>query len=320
MIKNAQPCNKHCFYTENKMLQKLFLIITFLCLSSFTLHAEPVETLNWVGCGISKKAYVTDLAKAFEQKTNIHINVQGGGATKGIRHVVSGDADLGGSCRYNLPENPLEAGAGFEPVAWDALAIITHKDNPVDELSMAQIRDIYTGKITNWKQVGGPDASIDVYTRTSKYSGVGRTLRKLIFADFDQGIVSTKAFPSSGPLEKAIVATPNSIGITGISSARLRDVKQINLDGMAPSYENIKSGKYQLYRPLYITYNHASQKLADVKKFISFCHSKEGRKIMKKNGTLPYREGMSLVSLQLKQEMSAFRNGSGAGFSINTEK
>ena len=297
----------------------LFTSISLL-LTSLSSYANTDTTLNWVGCGISKKAYVTDLALAFEQKTNIKINIQGGGATKGIRHVVSGEADLGGSCRYHLPEDPREAGAGFEPVAWDALAIITHKDNPVVGLSMAQVRDIYTGKITNWNQVGGPDATIDVYTRTSKYSGVGRTLRKLIFADFDQELTSTKAFPSSGPLEKSIVATPNTIGITGISSARLRDLKLINLDGMAPSYENIKSGKYQLYRPLYITYNHSSQKLADVKKFISFCHSKEGREIMKQNGTLPYREGISLVNLQLKQEMSAFRSGSGSGFSTTTEK
>lgn len=142
---------------------------------------------------------------------------------------------------------------------------------------MAQVRDIYTGKITNWKQVGDPDATINVYTRASQYSGVGHTLRKLIFADFDQIIVSTNTFPSSGPLEKAVVSTPNSIGIAGINRTRLRNVKLINLNGIAPSYENIKSGKYLLYRPLYITYNPNSPKLADVKKFISFCHSRGAR-------------------------------------------
>lgn len=300
------------------MSKKLLLIVPLLFLLSETSNAEPIDTLNWVGCGISKKAYVTDLSKAFEEKTNIHINIQGGGATKGIRHVVSGEADLGGSCRYHLPEDPREAGAGFEPVAWDALAIITHKDNPVDGLSLAQVRDIFTGKITNWKEVGGPDAKIELYTRTSQYSGVGRTLRKLIFADFNQEISSSKAFKSSGPLEKAIVATPNSIGISGISSARLRDLKLLNLEGMSPSYENIKSGKYQLYRPLYITYNPRSPKITNIKQFVSFCHSREGREIMRKNGTLPYREGINLVTLQLQQEMSAFRKG--ANISIETQK
>ncbi|MGB5518115.1 MAG: phosphate ABC transporter substrate-binding protein [Gammaproteobacteria bacterium] len=271
--------------------------------------AEPETTLNWVGCGISKKAYVTDLAKAFEKKTDIRINIQGGGATKGIREVVTGTADLGGSCRYQLPEDPREAGAGLEPVAWDALVVITNKGNPVDNLSMEQVKEIYTGKIRNWQVLGGPNAPVEVYTRKGKHSGVGRTLRKLIFADFDQKIVSTKSFPSSGPLEKAIMDNPHAIGITGISSARLRDVKILKLENIYPTYDAVKGGEYQLYRPLYLTYNPKSEKLAEVKQFISFCHSHEGREIMRKNGTLPYREGVHLVMRQIEQDLSAFRKG-----------
>ncbi|MBE9560696.1 MAG: phosphate ABC transporter substrate-binding protein [Proteobacteria bacterium] len=290
----------------------------FVFFSLFTINslAEPIDTLNWVGCGISKKAYVTDLSKAFEEKTNIHINIQGGGATKGIRTVVSGEADLGGSCRYQLPHDPREAGVGLSPVAWDALVVITHKDNVIDNLTLPQVYDIYTGNITNWKQLGGPDAPIEVFTRKSKFSGVGRTFRKLIFADFDKKLHSTRTFKSSGPLEKAIIESPNAIAITGISSARLRDVKILKLGGVDPSYENIKAGQYQLYRPLYITYNPDSAKIANVKKFIRFTSSAEGRRIMRANGTLPYREGISLVSLQVKQDLSAFRKG--AQLSVET--
>ena len=280
--------------------------------------AEPASTLNWVGCGISKKAYVTDLAEAFEKKSNIHINIQGGGATKGIRQVVSREADLGGSCRYSLPEDPREAGVGLEPVAWDALVMIAHKDSPVTSLSLDQVKALYTGKITNWKDLGGPDEEIKLYTRSSKISGVGRTLRKLIFADFDKEISSTHEFKSTGPLEKAIEETPFSLGMTGISSARLRDVKILELDNVYPSYENVKASKYLLYRPLYITYNPRTAKLAEVKQFISFCHSTEGREIMRNNGTLPYRDGVHLVMRQIEQDLSAFRNG--AEFSLKTNK
>ncbi len=163
------------------MFQKLLLAIPLLCFFSLSLNAEPVTTLNWVGCGISKKAYVTDLSQAFEKKTNIHINIQGGGATKGIRHVVSGEADLGGSCRYHLPEDPREAGAGFEPVAWDALVIITHKDNPVGNLSLDQVKDIYTGKITNWQEVGGPDAKIELFTQNKSVFRGWTYLKKTYF-------------------------------------------------------------------------------------------------------------------------------------------
>ena len=301
------------------MFRYSIFVAALLCLFTAPSYADPVTTLNWVGCGISKKAYLTDLAAAFEKEnSDIHINIQGGGATKGIRQVMSGEADLGGSCRYNLPDDPREAGVGLEPVAWDALVVITHKDNPVDSLSLAQVKDLYTGKITNWKEVGGPDAKIELYTRKSKISGVGRTLRKLIFADFDQELASTNTFKSSGPLEKAIVATPYSVGMTGISSARLRDVKILKLEDVFPSYENVKSGKYNLYRPLYLTYNPNSTKLAEVKRFISFAHSRTGRKIMRDNGTLPYREGLHLVIRQIQQDLSAFHGG--ATLSIKTNQ
>lgn len=271
--------------------------------------AAPVDTLNWVGCGISKKSYVTDLAKAFEEKYNIHINIEGGGASKGIRHVATGKADLGGTCRYTLPDDPREAGIGLEPIAWDALVVITHKNNPVDSISMQQVHDIYSGKITNWYQLGGENSDMQLYTRTSKYSGVGRTLRKLVFADFDYEIASSQSFPSSGPLEKAVENNSQSIGITGVSSARLRDVKILKIGGTEPSYDNIKSGEYIMYRPLYLVYNPESSKINLVKKFIKFCHNRAGRNIMKKNGTLPYIDGLPLVMKQIDQDTSAYKRG-----------
>lgn len=283
-------------------------ILSFLLVfSAYT--AQASEDLNWVGCGISKKAYVTSLAKLFEEKTGIHINIQGGGATKGIREVVSQKADLGGSCRYFLPHDPREAGVGLEPVAWDALVIIVNIENPVSSISLQDVKNLFNGKIKNWKQLGGDDAPVEVFVRKSKNSGVGRTLRINVFADFDKKLYSTKQFKSSGPLEKGIIANKNAIAVTGISSARLRDVKILKLDGVAPSVANVKAGKYKIYRPLYITYNPASPRLEDVKKFIKFSHSKEGRQAMKKNGVVPYKEALSLIMKQIEQEDSAFKRG-----------
>ena len=264
------------------------------------------RSLNWIGCGISKKAYVNDLAKAFETKTGIHINVQGGGATKGIRKVASGIADLGGTCRNKLPKDPREAQAGLKPVAWDALVLITHKNNPIDSITMKQVQALYSGEITNWKELGGSNTKIDLYTRSSPFSGVGRALRRLVFANYDYEIASTQQFPSTGPLEKGIENNEFSIGITGVSSARLRDVKILKLGGINPNYENIKTGKYQMYRPLYISYNKDSPKIKLVNQFIKFSYSRNGRKIMKKNGTLPYIEGLHLVLKQADQEVHAF--------------
>jgi len=283
--------------------------ICAIVLASLAHTAQAKQELNWVGCGISKKAYVTSLAKQFEEQTGIHINIQGGGATKGIRQVVSQEADLGGSCRYHLPDDPREAGVGLEPVAWDALVVIVNKENPVNDISLDDVKNLFNGKISNWKQLGGNDAPVEVLVRSSKFSGVGRTLRKNVFADFDKELYSTKQFKSSGPLEKAVIADKNAIAVTGISSARLRDVKILKLDDVEPTVENVKAGTYSIYRPLYITYNPASPRLEDIKKFIRFCHSKEGRAAMKENGVVPYKEALALIMKQIEQDDSAFKRG-----------
>jgi len=283
-----------------------------ICALLFTLiahTAQATQELNWVGCGISKKAYVSSLAQLFEKETGIHINIQGGGATKGIRQVVSHEADLGGSCRYHLPDDPREAGVGLEPVAWDALVIIVNKENPVDDISLEDVKNLFNGKISNWKQLGGNDEPVEIFVRSSKFSGVGRTLRKNVFADYDKELYSTKQFKSSGPLEKAVVTNKNAIAVTGISSARLRNVKVLRLDDVMPSVDNVKAGRYKIYRPLYITYNPDSPRLEDIKKFIRFCHSREGRAAMKHNGVVPYKEALVLIMKQIEQDDSAFKRG-----------
>jgi len=293
-----------------KISTRLLLVIsTSLALVCHSTFSQAVTELNWVGCGISKKAYVTSLAKSFEHNTGIKINIQGGGAARGIRDVVKGDADLGGSCRYILPDDPREAGVGLEPVAWDALVVIVNKNNPVESISLADARSLFNGEINNWKALGGNDAAIELFVRKSKNSGVGRTLRKLVYADFDKKLASTQKFKSSGPLEKAVIKSANAIAITGISSARLRDVKILKLDGVEPTVDNVRSGAYKLYRPLYLTYNADSPNIKVVRKFIKFCHSPAGRKAMKENGVVPYKEALSLIMKQIQQDDTAFKEG-----------
>lgn len=248
---------------------------------------------------------MTDLAKAYEIKKGVSIDVQGGGATKGIRQVADNTTDIGGACRYLLPGNQVEESVAFEPVAWDALVVIVNKNNPVNDISFQQIHDLYSGKITNWKQLGGNDAPVKLFTRKGKISGVGYTIRKLIFANPDKTFPNSTEFKSSGPLEKAVLEDELAIGITGISSARLRDLKILTLEGKTPDYLSIRRGNYSLYRPLFLTYNPNSKNIDTIKDFINFAHSSIGRKIMKKNGVVPYLEALVLVMKQVQQDQLA---------------
>jgi len=260
--------------------------------------ASDDNTILWAGCGITKKAFMAELAQAYQAKTGIKVELQGGGAARGIRDAAALKVDLGGSCRMSLPGvERSELHASLHPIAWDALAIIINKKNPVNNITTEQIKSMYLGKIKNWSQLGGPDAPIRLYVRRGKYSGVGYTIRQYIFQDSSIEFVSDYVVKSSGPLEKAVVKDPLAVGITGISSARKRNVKIIGFDGKAPTYKNVSEGNYGLYRPLYlVTSPQPSKQAMD---FVAFARSEEGRKIMRVNQTVPYKDAPHLMSKML---------------------
>ena len=272
-------------------------------------HAVASEPLIWAGCGITKKAFMGELAEAYKRRYGVEIMLEGGGATKGIRRISDQSVHIGGTCRPKLDANAEESLAQLVPVAWDALVVIVHKDNPVSDISMQQLKDLYDGKVTNWKQLGGPDRPVSLMIRKGKISGVGLTLRELVFHDAEHEFVSTHVFPSSGPLEKAVENNSDAIGVTGISSARKREVKLLKLEGKYPNYDTVRTGEYLLYRPLYIAFNSANQRYDEVKRFVDFAHTRVGREIIRNAGTVPYLEALRLVHKQREQWQAARQAG-----------
>ena len=286
--------------------------LSILVFGIFLVNVQTVsaaaETIQWAGCGISKKAFMTELAKAYTKKTGINIKLSGGGATKGIRKAADGSIHIGGACRVSLNQLPEERNAFQIPVAWDALVAFVHKDNPVDNITFKQLHQVYLGKITNWKELGGKDAPINLYVRRGKLSGVGRTLRELVFANYDQDFKATYVVKSSGPVEKGVVKDINGLGVSGISSAKKRKLKLLKLDGKAPNYENIKNGSYALYRPLYLVIKRGN-KTPLVRDFIKYAVSSEGQDIIRAQGTVPYAEALHLIMKQLDQYERANSEG-----------
>ena len=290
-------------------MARLFSICGIMCFLALSSSVMANESLLWAGCGITKKAFMAELAKAYQKKTGIEVTLNGGGATKGIRNAQDGKIDIGGACRPIIEGHPEERNAYQVPVAWDALAVIVHPKNPVQSITFKQLQDVYLGKIKNWKELGGPDAPIELYARRGKISGVGRTLRALVFANFDQEFPGAKyVVKSTGPVEKGVEENPLAIGTSGISSAKRRKVKILSINGKYPSYENIKNGSYVLYRPLYLVTkgNSADQKVKD---FITFALSREGREVIRRAGSVPYADAMGLVMKQIQQYDNATERG-----------
>ena len=266
----------------------MFLGIISLCL---VIPMTAFGKIKWAGCGISKKAYMTEVSKAFEKKTNIRIELAGGGATKGIRDTAAGITDMGGSCRH-LILNKAEKGVRLYPVAWDAIVAIVNPRNSVNSITVMNLKKVFSGEINNWRQLGGENKPIAVFVRKGQISGVGMMGRELIFGNPTAKFVAQQEFKSSGPLEKAIEKDKYAIGLTGISSAKKRRVKVLALNGIMPSVDNIASGKYKLYRPLYLV---APKKpTSEVKKFLKFVRSPEGQAVIKAQGTVTLKQGKRL--------------------------
>jgi phosphate transport system substrate-binding protein len=261
-------------------------------------EAQDNDTITWAGCGITRVSFMQELADGYTARTGMNFNIEGGGATRGIRDTAKLNIDIGGSCRITLPDtDSSEMHVTLHPVAWDALAIILHPDNPVDSLDMQQVRDIYDGRITNWKEVGGLDAPLNLMVREGKISGVGFAIRQYIFEDGDREFITDFVYPSSGPLEQAVEKDVNAIGITGVSSARKRNVKIIGFDGMDASFANVRDGNYGLYRPLFLV--SGPRPSPKVREFIAYATSEEGKQILRDNEVVPYHDALHLVSKML---------------------
>jgi len=280
-------------------LKRILFTFSLLLVSSSS-FADAVE-LNLVSCHTSKAAYITDMVNAYKKETGIQINVHAGNSSSAIRDVDIGVADIGATSRYLIQNEIREAGVELLPVAWDALTIIVHKDNPVDSISLEQARAIYTGKIRYWSELGGAEQKIAVFAHKNKISGNGHTLRELLFSNVEKTIYASRVFDSSEMLEQALTENPNAIAITGVSSARLQGIKIVALDSVSPTVENIKNGDYGLYRPLFLSYAPDSPNINSVKDFIRFVQSKSRRDLMRSNGVVPYRDAMSLVMKKVRE-------------------
>ena len=254
-------------------------------------------TLKWTGCGITKKAFMEEAARAYQAKTGVAIELSGGGATKGIRFVNSGMTDLGGCCRPAFSDEfPKEEGKVFlTVVAWDALVPIVHPDQVVETLTTEQLKGILTGKISNWKEVGGADRPMHVIVRTGNLSGVGAMTRLILFDD--PGLAyreDAEVVKSSGPAEEAVEQDVDAITITGVSSALHRKVKLLALNGAYATAENIAAGEYATFRPLYISYT-LSEQMAESKAFLDWLISEEGQAVVERCGTVSLRQGAELT-------------------------
>ncbi|WP_342453134.1 phosphate ABC transporter substrate-binding protein [Youngiibacter multivorans] len=211
------------------------------------------------------------------------IDIQGGGSSAGISAAKSGTADIGMSSRSL---NDEEKNLWSIEIAKDGLGIIVNPANPILNLTLDQIRKIYSSEITNWSEIGGSNSKIHVITR-EEGSGTRGAFADLVMEKTE---ITPKAIvqDSNGAVKQLVKDDPNAIGF--ISLGLVDDtVKALHLEGIAATQENIRNGSYSLSRPfLFVS---LSQPSGQIKQFIDFILSAEGQKILSNEGLIPSKEG-----------------------------
>lgn len=251
------------------------------------------EPLQWGGCSLVQSAVVDPLVDPYRGKTGVPLQVRKGGPAFGPRGTARGDLDLGGACHPALANGP-DLDVELVHVAWEALVPIVHPSNPVEELSLAELRRIFRGEITNWKEVGGDDRFIVVGHRARASSGPGQAFRELAFEEtLDlQELPSGLARKSTRELESAVANLDNAIAVTGMANARHQEVKVLRLEGTEADAEAVAEGQYPLYLPLYLVLPTGPE--AEVEDFVDFALSDQGQKLLKDHGTVTLSMGENL--------------------------
>lgn len=222
----------------------------------------------------SVQGLAEELAAEFMARhPGVKIDVAGGGSGAGIKAAQTGTVDIGTSSRELQPE---EKQVKEFLIAKDGIAIIVHRDNEVNDLTLDQLRKIFSGEITNWREVGGDDAPIMLVVR-EEGSGTRGAFEEMVLGEGETIPAAALVQNSTGAVRTAVAGNPDAIGF--ISAGMINDqVKAVTIDGVAPSTAAILDGSYKIARPFLLLTKEEPQGLTQV--FIEFVLSPEGQRIV----------------------------------------
>ena len=227
---------------------------------------------------------VTEIAEEFmKENPEYRVEVQAGGSNVGIESVKNNVVDIGMSSR-DLTKEELDEGLKPTVIAYDCIAVVVNPKNPVENLTLEQLRDIFSGKIKNWKEVGGPNKEIIVVNR-DEASGTREAFHKLVMGDTDfrdDAIVQ----PGSGQVKSFVASTVEAIGYVTLGVVD-DTVKVLNIDGVEPSIDSVKNNTYRIQRKLYLVTK--GEPKGSAATFIDYCLSDKIQENVVKKHFIPVK-------------------------------
>lgn len=235
----------------------------------------------------SVESFFTEtLAPQMESDLGITTEYQATGSSDGIKAAIDGTADFGTSSR-NLDDEEA-AQLSQEILAYDGIAVIVNPENPVTDLTSEQVRQIFTGEITNWSELGGNDSDIVVVSREDA-SGTRSAIEELIGFE-DQLVDGATIADGNGNVASTVGENPNAIGYVSFTTleANSETITGLNIDGAEPTPGNVVSGDYPIARPFLIVYR--PDTLTDTKQEVLDWLVDTGRQMAPDAGLIEYTE------------------------------
>lgn len=261
----------------------IVLVLVAACGGSSKDAANESTTITMSG-STTVQPLAEKLAESYlSQHANTQIDVQGGGSSVGVKSAGQKTADIGMASR-DVKESEFTEFPGIKvfAVARDGIAIVANPDVNVDNLTIDQIRGIFGGTITNWKEVGGVDANIVVVSR-EEGSGTRAAFEEMALSE-DVLMTETAILqPSNGSIRTTVSTTPHAVGYLSFGYLD-GTIKTISVEGVAPNEENASNGTYPIVRPLnLITFGEPT---GELKAFVDYMLSDAGQAIVVAEGYL----------------------------------
>ena len=266
-----------------KKMTKVLTTVLVIALAALTLagcakkDTSPVTTDG----STSMVKVIGTLGEAFTVKEGINVTYNPTGSGSGIQAVSEGRCDIGLSSRALKDDE--KATLTETVVALDGIAMIVNPENPVSDLTVEQIADIYTGKITNWSEVGGNDAEIVLIGREA---GSGTRDGFESITDTKDACQYRQELTSTGDVITTVSQNPNAIGYASLAAIK-DSVKALTVNGVAPTEATVKDGTYLVQRPFVLVTKEGAALSETAQKFFDFATSADAAPIISAAGAVP---------------------------------
>lgn len=262
------------------MLLRLFVLLAVipgLCVACGNTGSNAGKQSITVAGSTSVMPFTEKLAEHFMiDSKDTAIDVQGGGSTAGVQATINRTVDIGMSSRELKDDEKV---LNRIVICHDGIAVVVHRDNPVTALTLDEIRGVFSGKISNWRQLGWVNRKIDAVSR-EEGSGTRGAFEELVMKgrEIDD---ATMVQDSNGSVKEVVATDPYAIGYISMGLVDSK-VMPVSINGIRPSLATIRSGKYRIVRPfLYLTNGEPDKR---ARRFIDYVLSKDGQRILRNEG------------------------------------